>query len=170
MVINVRGSRRRLALTVLVVFAIVAVFVVRLVDIQVVRADALTAEADKRRINTVTTYGVRGSIVDAQGDVLADSVERFDITASPKNAKLDTTWMTKNGERVREPGILESFNLDPADAELLIMRARVVMGWVEAPEEPEPIAEAEGEEPAGDALEDSEVFAAAEMEGEARDA
>ena len=45
---------------------------------------------------------------------------------------------TKGTERVREPGILEAFNLDPADAEALIMRARVVMGWVEAPPEPEP--------------------------------
>jgi N utilization substance protein A len=40
---------------------------------------------------------------------------------------------TKNGERVREPGILEAFGLDPAEAEALIMRARVAMGWVEAP-------------------------------------
>src|SRR6516225_4320927 len=40
---------------------------------------------------------------------------------------------TKNGERVREPGILESFSLDPADAEAMIMRARVAMGWIEAP-------------------------------------
>src|SRR3954451_3258219 len=67
---------------------------------------------------------------------------------------------TKNGERVREPGILESFSLDPADAELLIMRARVAMGWIEAPEEPEP----EAEEPS------EEDFAEAEMVGEARDA
>ncbi|HKR90017.1 MAG TPA: transcription termination factor NusA [Phenylobacterium sp.] len=70
---------------------------------------------------------------------------------------------TRNGERVREPGILESFGLDPQDAELLIMRARVVMGWVEAPEEPEV-------EEDGEAVEDTEAFAAAEMEGEARDA
>jgi N utilization substance protein A len=89
---------------------------------------------------------------------------------------------TKNGERVREPGVLESFNLEPADAELLIMRARVVMGWVEAPEVPEEIAEDapeelaaldvldEAQEPAGDAIEDTEAFAEAEMEGEARDA
>ncbi|MDO9430446.1 MAG: transcription termination/antitermination protein NusA, partial [Phenylobacterium sp.] len=49
---------------------------------------------------------------------------------------------SKDGERVREPGILESFNLDPAEAEALIMRARVAMGWVEAPEpEPEPEVE-----------------------------
>ena len=40
---------------------------------------------------------------------------------------------SKNGERVREPGILEAFGLDAAEAEALIMRARVAMGWVEAP-------------------------------------
>ena len=40
----------------------------------------------------------------------------------------------KDGARVRQPGLLESFNLSPEDAEALIMRARVVMGWVEAPE------------------------------------
>src|ERR1700756_1672306 len=37
-------------------------------------------------------------------------------------------YETKGSERVREPGILESFNLDPQDAELLIMRARVAVG------------------------------------------
>jgi N utilization substance protein A len=67
---------------------------------------------------------------------------------------------TKNGERVREAGILENFGLEPQDAELLIMRARVAMGWIEAPpEEPE-------EEP----IEETEAYAEAEMEGEARDA
>ncbi|HEV2532436.1 transcription termination factor NusA [Phenylobacterium sp.] len=74
-------------------------------------------------------------------------------------------YESKNGERVRETGVLESFNLDPADAELLIMRARVAMGWVEAEPEPEP-EEAE----AGEAVEDTEAFAEAEMAGEARDA
>jgi N utilization substance protein A len=68
---------------------------------------------------------------------------------------------TKGSERVREPGILESFNLDPEDAELLIMRARVVMGWVEAPPEPE------YEEPP---VEETDIFAQAQMEGEQRDA
>jgi N utilization substance protein A len=51
----------------------------------------------------------------------------------------------KDGARVRQPGLLESFNLSPEDAEALIMRARVVMGWVEAPEivEDEPELEAD---------------------------
>ena len=38
----------------------------------------------------------------------------------------------KNGEKVREPGYLDSFNLSQADADALIMAARVGMGWVEA--------------------------------------
>ena len=103
MIINTRGTRRRLALTVFTVFAIVGIFVVRLVDIQLVRAAELTAEAEERRTLPVTTYGIRGSIVDTNGVVLADSVERFDITASPKNAKLDTTWMTRDGVRAEVP-------------------------------------------------------------------
>jgi N utilization substance protein A len=74
-------------------------------------------------------------------------------------------YESKNGERVREAGVLESFSLDPADAELLIMRARVAMGWVEAEPEPEP-----EEVEAAEVNPDSEVFAQAEMEGEARDA
>ncbi|HWH25936.1 MAG TPA: penicillin-binding protein 2 [Pseudolysinimonas sp.] len=105
--INPRGTRRRLAITILAVFAIVAVFVIRLVDIQVVRAAELTDEASQRRTGTVTTYGVRGSILDANGVVLADSVERFNITAAPNNfdkaLKLGTTWMRKDGELVKVP-------------------------------------------------------------------
>jgi len=47
-------------------------------------------------------------------------------------------YENRNGERVRETGILESFGLEPAEAEALIVRARVAMGWIEAPPEPEP--------------------------------
>ena len=45
---------------------------------------------------------------------------------------------SKNGERVRQPGALETFNLSPEDAEALVMRARVAMGWIEPEPEPEP--------------------------------
>ncbi|MEO6533159.1 MAG: penicillin-binding protein 2 [Pseudolysinimonas sp.] len=84
-----RMSRRRLSLTIVAVFAIVSVFVIRLVDIQLVQAAELTKAADSRQLRTVTTYGVRGNIVDSNGVVLADSVDRFDITASPKNVFAD---------------------------------------------------------------------------------
>jgi N utilization substance protein A len=73
---------------------------------------------------------------------------------------------TKDGERVREAGILDSFNLSPEDAEALIMRARIVMGWVEAPPEPEYVEEeVEFEEEAGE--EPAEASDEAEVADEA---
>lgn len=44
----------------------------------------------------------------------------------------------KDGERVRVPGVLESFNMAVEDAEMLILRARVAAGWIDASELPEP--------------------------------
>jgi len=50
---------------------------------------------------------------------------------------------TKDGERVREPGVLETFGLSADAAEALIMRARVAAGWIEPePEVDEAIEEA----------------------------
>ncbi len=84
------GATRRVgsrAIAVLVVLAIVVIaFVVRLVDIQVVSAATYTEQARDRRALAATVYGTRGDILDINGQVLADSVERYDITASPKVA------------------------------------------------------------------------------------
>ena len=54
-------------------------------------------------------------------------------------------YESRNGERVREPGALEAFGREPAEAEALIMRARVAMGWIEPEPEPEPELEEEVE-------------------------
>jgi cell division protein FtsI (penicillin-binding protein 3) len=97
-----RSTARRLALTVITVFAVIGLFVVKLVDIQVVRAAELTAAAEARRSTTVTLLGSRGNVVDANGSVLADTVDRFDITASPRNVA-DTTKITIDGQRIEVP-------------------------------------------------------------------
>ena len=47
-------------------------------------------------------------------------------------------YEVKNGERVKVPGVLESFNLAQEDAELLILQARVAAGWIDASELPQP--------------------------------
>jgi N utilization substance protein A len=76
---------------------------------------------------------------------------------------------SKDGERVRVPGALESFNLSPEDAEGLIMRARVAAGWIEPEPEPEEaeeeFAESEGFEGV-EGAEADEVFAAAGAEAD----
>ncbi|GGA55788.1 cell division protein FtsI [Pseudoclavibacter endophyticus] len=82
-----RISIRSRGLTILIVVGlIVAAFVVRLVDVQIVSASEINAEAEGRRGITSTVWGDRGQIVDANGTVLAGSVDRFDITMSPRNA------------------------------------------------------------------------------------
>jgi len=81
-----RHPMRRILLAAVVLVALVGVFVVRLVDLQVVRAAELSEEAEGRRSTSVTVYGARGDIVDRNGTVLADTVMRYDIAVSPKNA------------------------------------------------------------------------------------
>lgn len=81
-----RRTRRRITLAVFALIAVVAVFAGRLVDIQVVQADQLQTEAAGKRSITSIVYGSRGDIVDANGVALASTVQRYDITASPKNS------------------------------------------------------------------------------------
>jgi len=81
-----RRSGRRFGVAVVLVIVIVIAFAVRLVDIQIVSASELTAAAKDRRDGVAPVYGARGDIIDRNGAVLADSVERYDITASPKVA------------------------------------------------------------------------------------
>lgn len=78
------SDRVRTVVVAILTFALLAVFVVRLADIQLVRAEALNAEADGRRGVTQTIFGTRGPIVDANGTVLAESVDRWDLTISPR--------------------------------------------------------------------------------------
>ena len=129
--------------------------------------DKIAAEFDAKRLE----LGVEDALLEIEGVTLpiAVALGEGDVKTVENLADLVPDdlrgWFeTKNGERVREPGILEAFGLEPADAEALIMRARVVMGWVEAP--PEPEMEPEMEEP----IEETEAFAEAEAAGEAQDA
>jgi cell division protein FtsI (penicillin-binding protein 3) len=81
---TVRTRRIRYSVVMVAVIALVAVFVVRLVDIQVVQAEALNQAATAKRSVPSPIYGVRGSIVDRNGTALADSVTRYNITTAPR--------------------------------------------------------------------------------------
>ena len=131
--------------------------------------DKIAAEFDAKRVE----LGVEDGLLEIEGVTLpmAVALGEGDVKSVENLADLVPDdlrgWFeTKDGQRVRETGILEAFALEPADAELLIMRARVAMGWIEAPPEPEP----EPEEIDPDAFDDSGVFAEAKAPGEAQDA
>jgi transcription termination/antitermination protein NusA len=68
----------------------------------------------------------------------------------------------KDGERVRVPGALESFNLSVQDAENLILNARIALGWIEAPVS-EDLAVEEDEAAEGDFAEEGADVATAEQ-------
>ena len=75
---------RRIGFLLIAIAGVVAMFIGRLFWIQVVDGPRLSAEARDRQSLAQTLYGTRGEIVDANGVVLAESVERYDITVSPK--------------------------------------------------------------------------------------
>ena len=75
---------RRIGFLLLGIAGVVALFIGRLFWIQVVDGPRLSKEARDRQSIAQTLYGTRGSILDTNGVTLAESVERYDITASPK--------------------------------------------------------------------------------------
>ncbi|KDA06332.1 cell division protein FtsI [Microbacterium sp. CH12i] len=81
-----RGPRRRTVVALAVILAVLAAFVVRLVDIQVVSASEHVEDSLHvgKLGSTQTLYGNRGSILDANGTILAQSVTVYDAQLSPK--------------------------------------------------------------------------------------
>lgn len=62
-------------------------FVVKLVDIQIVRAAALNEQSKGKMSSPSTVFANRGDIVDRNGVILAEAEMRYDVTVSPRNAK-----------------------------------------------------------------------------------
>lgn len=88
---NRTAVRHRGAVVLTAVAIVLVLFIGRLVDVQLVSASTINAEAEGRRGLTSTIWGDRGEILDAAGAPLATSVDRFDITVSPMNANDLTT-------------------------------------------------------------------------------
>jgi N utilization substance protein A len=110
--------------------------------------DKEAAELDAKR----KALGVEDALLEIEGLTLpmavalgAADTKTVEDLAGLVPDDLRGWFESKNGERVRQPGALETFSLSPEDAEGLIMRARVAMGWIEAPAEPEVAADPEVE-------------------------
>src|SRR5215469_12559133 len=96
--------------------------------------DKEAAEYDARR----RELGVEDALLEVEGVTLpmAVALGEGDVKTVEDLAGLIPDdirgyYESKDGERVREPGILDDYNLSPEDAEAMIMRARVAAGWIE---------------------------------------
>ena len=92
-----RTTRRRVALSFVIVVLIAVLFVTRLIDIQVVGATAYNEASSGKMSIPETVYGTRGDIVDSAGNLLATERMTYDVTVSPRNAK-EFSRKTESGE------------------------------------------------------------------------
>ncbi|MGB8600634.1 MAG: transcription termination factor NusA [Rhizomicrobium sp.] len=112
---------------------------------------------DKRR-----ALGVDDAVLDVEGVNLpmavalgeAEIKTLEDLAGCATDDLLGYYETGKDKERTRIKGALEEFDLTAADANAIVMAARVAVGWIEADPEPEIVEE--DEEAGGEAAEDGE--------------
>jgi N utilization substance protein A len=60
-----------------------------------------------------------------------DGVKTLSDFATCADWELAGGWTTVNGERVKDDGILEKFEMSLEEAQHLVMTARIQLGWVD---------------------------------------
>jgi cell division protein FtsI (penicillin-binding protein 3) len=83
------------------ILVLVGVFAIRLIDLQVIEADAINAKSYEKRAVTRVVPAVRGEILDVNGKVLAKTILRYDINAAP--SKVGPVARKVSGQTVSIP-------------------------------------------------------------------
>ncbi len=126
-----------------------------------------------KAIERAKELGVEQSLFDFEGltpqmiEALAeDGVKSLDDFATCADWELAGGFTTVDGKRVKDTGLLEKFDMSLEEAQLLIMRARVQIGMVDAADlEPEEAEEADGtEESAEDGAPDADAATTGEKD------
>ena len=87
-------------------------------------------------------------------EVLAkDGLKTLEDFATCADWELAGGWTMVDGERVKDEGVLEKFDVSLEEAQDLVMTARVMLGWVD----PEELAASASEDEEGEAAEEAEV-------------
>ena len=114
------------------------------------RARDVIEEQNRKALEHARELGVEDSLVGFEGltpqmiEALAlDGVKTLEDFATCADWELAGGWTTVNGERVKDEGILEKFDMSLEEAQHLVMTARIQLGWVDPAELD---AEAEGED------------------------
>lgn len=124
------------------------------------RARESLDEINSKALAEAKELGVEQSLIDFEGltpqmlvALAQDGVKTIEDFATCADWELAGGYTTVDGERVKDTGVLEPFDISLAEAQELVMNARLQLGWVtEADLHPE---EAEAEEGAGDEGESS---------------
>lgn len=96
---------------------------------------------NKKAMERAVELGVDQSLVDFEGltpqmvEALAeDGILSLEDFATCADWELAGGWTTVDGERVKDDGLLEKFDLSLEEAQDMVMTARVMLGWVDPTE------------------------------------
>ncbi len=122
------------------------------------RARDVLEERARRAVEAAREMGVDDSLFGFEGltpeMILAlaeDDVKSLEDFATCADWELAGGWTTVDGQRVKDDGILEKFDVSLEDAQTFVMDARIQLGWVDPADL---ITEEEGEEVEGDEAEE----------------
>jgi N utilization substance protein A len=118
------------------------------------RARDFIEEQNRKALETARSLGVEDSLIEFDGltpqmvEALAkDGIKTLEDFATCADWELAGGWTTVNGERVKDEGLLEKFDVSLEEAQHLVMTARIQLGWVD-PTEMDADGEAEDQEEA----------------------
>ena len=121
-------------------------------ELQARARDVLEAR-NKAALENARALGVEDSLVEFEGltpqmiEALAkDDVKTLEDFATCADWELAGGWTTVEGERVKDDGVLEPFDISLEDAQTMIMTARVLLGWVDPAELEADAEETDGED------------------------
>ncbi len=126
-------------------------------ELQARARDYLEAQA-KKALDSARELGAEDSLIAFEGltpqmvEALAkDDVKTLEDFATCADWELAGGWTTQDGERIKDDGILEPFDVSLEEAQNMVMTARIQLGWVDPNDLVQEEAETEGEE--GETLE-----------------
>jgi N utilization substance protein A len=106
-------------------------------ELQARARDHLEA-ANREALAKAVELGVEQSLIDFAGlspqmlqALGEDGVKSLEDFATCADWELAGGWTTENGERKKDEGVLEKFDVSLADAQEMVMTARVALGWVD---------------------------------------
>ncbi|MEL6562848.1 MAG: transcription termination factor NusA [Pseudomonadota bacterium] len=124
-------------------------------ELQARARDVLEAQA-KAALDNARAMGAEDSLIEFDGltpqmvEALAkDDVKTLEDFATCADWELAGGWTTVDGERHKDDGVLEPFDVSLEEAQHLIMTARILLGWVDP-------ADLEAEEDAEEGAEETE--------------
>ena len=130
-------------------------------ELQARARDQLEAE-NRRALDSAREMGAEDSLIGFEGltpqmvEALAeDGIKTLEDFATCADWELAGGWTTVDGQRVKDEGLLEKFDMSLEEAQHLVMTARVLLGWVDpselgvTEEDLEAVAAAEDEQEVG---------------------